>query len=229
VHASVFGCSRSAPSLALASTVRFHTTGCSGDKLMIPVHPLFDFRAPLETHSESPGHRPQPTTPLMGSRSLQHIRTRRSTHTGVPQPADGPPPGFGDPLDGLRPPNPCRPCFVPAALMGFALRSFSLSRGISTFPPKSTHMPFRFPISPARKLAGSKSRGSWVLPLAGVPCVRHAGFARRRRLLPWAFSSSGFTCESLERDSARSPLVRFFSAGTNARSDGAPEYQSAFA
>jgi hypothetical protein len=37
--------------------------------------------------------------------------------------------GFGYPLDGLLPPSPCRPCFVPAALMGFALRSFLLPAG----------------------------------------------------------------------------------------------------
>lgn len=41
----------------------------------------------------------------------------------------GPPPGFGHPLDSLRPPGPRRPCFVPAALLGFSLRSVPLSKG----------------------------------------------------------------------------------------------------
>jgi hypothetical protein len=41
-----------------------------------------------------------------------------------------PPTGFGYPLGGLRPPSPCRPYFVPAALLGFTLRSFLLSKGI---------------------------------------------------------------------------------------------------
>jgi len=54
-----------------------------------------------------------------------------------------PPSGFGYPLDGLRPPSPCRPCFIPAALQGFTLRSLALSRGTRTFPPGWTHIPFR--------------------------------------------------------------------------------------
>jgi hypothetical protein len=41
-----------------------------------------------------------------------------------------PPTGFGYPLGGLLPPSPCRPFFVPAALLGFALRSFLLTEGI---------------------------------------------------------------------------------------------------
>jgi hypothetical protein len=40
-----------------------------------------------------------------------------------------PPSGFGYPLDGLLPSVPCRFCFTPAALLGFALRSCSPSRG----------------------------------------------------------------------------------------------------
>jgi len=40
-----------------------------------------------------------------------------------------PPSGFGYPLGGLLPLCPGRPCFVPAALVGFALRSFLLSEG----------------------------------------------------------------------------------------------------
>jgi hypothetical protein len=41
-----------------------------------------------------------------------------------------PPSGFGYPLDGLLPSVPCRSCFIPAALMGFTLRSVPLSKGI---------------------------------------------------------------------------------------------------
>jgi hypothetical protein len=41
-----------------------------------------------------------------------------------------PPSGFGYPLDGLLPLIPCRLYFAPAALMGFTLRSFPLSKGI---------------------------------------------------------------------------------------------------
>ena len=41
-----------------------------------------------------------------------------------------PPSGFGYPLDGLLPSDPCQLCFTPTALLGFALRSFPLSEGI---------------------------------------------------------------------------------------------------
>jgi len=41
----------------------------------------------------------------------------------------GPPAGFGYPLGGLRPSIPCRLCFAPAALLGFALRSLLLPQG----------------------------------------------------------------------------------------------------
>jgi len=36
-----------------------------------------------------------------------------------------PPSGFGYPLDGLLPSGPCRLCFTPTALLGFALRSMT--------------------------------------------------------------------------------------------------------
>jgi hypothetical protein len=69
--------------------------------------------------------------PLVGFRSLQHTQARRSTGCGrLPCIRYGPPSGFGYPLGGLRPPSPGRFCFTPAALMGFALRSFLLSEGI---------------------------------------------------------------------------------------------------
>jgi len=38
--------------------------------------------------------------------------------------------GFGYPLDGLLPRKPCRFCFAPAALLGFALRRFPLPKGL---------------------------------------------------------------------------------------------------
>jgi hypothetical protein len=45
-----------------------------------------------------------------------------------------PPSGFGYPLGGLLPPSPCQSCLIPAALMGFTLRSFPLPEGIRRFP-----------------------------------------------------------------------------------------------
>jgi hypothetical protein len=48
----------------------------------------------------------------------------------------GPSSGFGYPPDGLRPSNPRRFCFAPAALLGFTLRSFLLSKGDRPFPSR---------------------------------------------------------------------------------------------
>jgi hypothetical protein len=59
-----------------------------------------------------------------------------------------PPSGFGYPLDGLLPPSPRRFYFTPAALLGFTLRSFPLSKGIRSFPGRSTHLPFLPPVFP---------------------------------------------------------------------------------
>jgi hypothetical protein len=62
--------------------------------------------------------------------SLQHIGVRKSTTHGVSTPRYVPPSGFDHPLDGLLLPSPSRPCFVPAALLGFTLRSVPLSKGL---------------------------------------------------------------------------------------------------
>ena len=81
-----------------------------------------------------------------------------------------PPSGFGYPLGGLRPPSPCRFCFAPAALMGFALRSFPLSQGIHTSPWECTHIPFHLPfLPPPKRRAGPAGRGFWASTLARVP------------------------------------------------------------
>jgi hypothetical protein len=81
-----------------------------------------------------------------------------------------PPAGFGYPLDGLLPPRPRRFCFTPAALLGFTLRSFPISKGIRPFPSRRAHMPFLPPIfPPPRRWAGPTVRGFWALTLLRVP------------------------------------------------------------
>jgi hypothetical protein len=65
-----------------------------------------------------------------------------------------PPAGFGYPLDGLLHPSPCRACFVPAALLGFALRSLLLLKGIRAFPRGRAHVPFLPAVSPAAEAEG---------------------------------------------------------------------------
>jgi len=111
----------------------------------------------------------------MGFHSLQHIRIRRSAFRGRSPARHVPPSGFGYPLDGLLPSKPCRSCFVPAALMGFALRSLLLSKGFRPFPARNTHIPFLSPVYPHTRGAGagSASRGFWALTLPRVPGNRH--------------------------------------------------------
>jgi len=78
--------------------------------------------------------RPEPVgrnrqTPLMGFASLQHLQDPK-VHSPRALPARYvPPSGFGYPLDGLLPSDPGRSCFVPAAPMGFPLRSVLLTEG----------------------------------------------------------------------------------------------------
>jgi len=54
--------------------------------------------------------------------ALQHFRPGQSTCSRALPARYGPSPGFGYPRDGLLPAQPCRPYFMPAALLGFALQ-----------------------------------------------------------------------------------------------------------
>jgi hypothetical protein len=75
--------------------------------------------------------------PVDSSRRLRLPSAHEGSEIHLPQAYHTcyvPPSGFDYPLDGLRPPSPCRFCFTPAALMGFALRSFPLPQGIHTSP-----------------------------------------------------------------------------------------------
>jgi hypothetical protein len=69
--------------------------------------------------------------------------------------------GFGYPLDGFLPSIPCRFCFAPAALLGFALRRFPLSQGCRsvTTPPRPT---YRFPRRSARRRSTKPARQAAV-------------------------------------------------------------------
>jgi hypothetical protein len=111
----------------------FPSTGCA-DHVKRPMPTLFEFRFPPEYCSTQPSlptavskllswaFAPFSTSRIGGPLVAGHARTRYV-----------PPSGFGYPLGGLLPPSPCRFSFAPAALMGFALRSFLLSKGIRRF------------------------------------------------------------------------------------------------
>jgi hypothetical protein len=154
--------------------------------------------------------------------SLQHIRVRKSTRHGVSTSRYVPPSGFGYPLGGLLLPSPCRVSFAPTALLGFTLRSFPLSKGIRTFPPGSTHLPFLPPVPPSPKRRPvPESRGSWASTLSRVPSGPDACLARR-----FAGCSPGFPpfqghhTRALNRTFARSPLTRL--PGSRPKTRAAP-------
>jgi hypothetical protein len=96
---------------------------------------------------------------------------RRSTVREGPTPRYVPSSGFGYPRDGLLPPSPGRPYFVPAALMGFALRSFLLTEGtrrVSARVHPHTVSPAGYPSRRSGR-AGPAGRGFWALTLPRVP------------------------------------------------------------
>jgi hypothetical protein len=166
------------------------------------------------------------------SNSLQHIQPHRSTEHGHCRVHFGPSAGFDYPLDGLRPVRPRRPCFMPAALMGFALRSVPLSpgrRGVSA-EAAPTYRFSRACSTHARRhaTAGHTGRGFWALR-ARVPGVARGFRAGRRWLLPWALHLPGYLYGRLCRDFARHPLTCFTTHRPKPAGGGTPGCRSATA
>jgi hypothetical protein len=92
--------------------------------------PLFELRLHQECYPAVPSQ--SAATGRLLSWALvpySTYRIRGPLHAGMPT-RQVPPSGFGYPIDGLLPLIPCRFSFAPAALMGFTLRSFPLSKGI---------------------------------------------------------------------------------------------------
>jgi len=132
-------------------------------------------------------------------------------HAGVTTACHLPPSGFGYPLDGLLPSIPCQSCFVPAALLGFTLRSVPLSKG-NRIVSDSGEPTYRSLICiPLHRGAGAglTSCGFWALTLSRVPNDPRV-FSTRTAGCSLGFFPSRVPGRSLDRDFARSPLTRFF-------------------
>lgn len=140
--------------------------------------------------------------------------------------------GFARPLDGLLLPKPCRPCFVPAALMGFRPSKLSpLERYPRALPLGMNPRAVSFVVHLAAcatsrpnepRLPGFDPSES---PLRPNVCLAHRPPAAPLGFLP----SRAFPREPW-RDSSRSPLTRFpRTTPGGGRSSGVPEYQSTHA
>ena len=125
-----------------------------------PTDPLFEFHLPLESCPTKPSRTDRSqTAPLMDFRSLQHMQ-EPEIHLARALPARlVAPSGFGYPLDALLSLVPGRFYFTPAALMGFTLRSFPLSkRHPSRFQPRPTHLPFQSASTPVAEATNRPCR-----------------------------------------------------------------------
>jgi hypothetical protein len=114
----------------------------------------------------------------MGFCSLQHL-SGSPVHLTRALPARFvPPSGFGHPLGGFRPSNPCRFCFAPTALLGFTLRSFLLPIGIPCVSTRNrpTYRFSRRCSPPPKRRTGTTSRSFWVLTFRESLAATH-GFS----------------------------------------------------
>jgi len=130
-----------------------------------------------------------------------------------------PPSGFDHPLDGFLPSIPRRLFFTPAALLGFALRSFLLSEGrrcVTASATPTDRSSRRWNHLPEQEV-GPAGRGSWACP-SQSPWRPAVGLARRPLEAPLGLPLLGFALGSLDRGFSRSPPTRFVAP----RSPGMP-------
>lgn len=140
--------------------------------------------------------------------------------------------GFGYPLAAFLPAGPCRPCFVPAALVGFAPSELSpLPEVTRLFRDACTRIPFFRRVSPHRRIGA-----------AGLRRVRFPGFDPPAESLaigrwfrapvagcsPRVFAFQGKPAKDLDPDFAESPPSRFADASPLPATHAcASEYRSA--
>jgi len=108
----------------------FSLTKCAG-RSRLPARPLFEFYLLTEFCPAKPSRRPQPATPLLGFRSLRHMRAWRSTLHGLCLPAT-----FR--LQGLA-------TLLTACSLQDRVGLFSCRRRPWDFPLRSFHLPEGIP------------------------------------------------------------------------------------
>jgi hypothetical protein len=206
--------------------VWFFRGGLRWSLFSVQSNPLFEFRLPLESHPVRPS-RQAAARPLLSWALVPYSTFRIEGPLAAGLPARGvPPSGFGYPLDGLRPLIPRRVCFAPAALVGFTLRSFPLSKGIRGVSAGMSP-PAVFPVGdPAAEATGRPQQAA----ASGIQPFRESLAAGRSVSQPATGCSPGFRPsrvlhQDLGQDFARPPLTRFAARG-DARSAGVPECRS---
>jgi hypothetical protein len=104
----------------------------------VSIAALVEFRLPPESFPVTPSRQSRRggyATPLVGFCSLQHMPDSGVHSSRVCLARLVPPSGFGYPLDGLLPPGPGQPCFMPTALLGFRPSELSPHRRVSRTSP----------------------------------------------------------------------------------------------
>lgn len=175
---------------------------------MTPSHQAWPLPSSFARLDRDPA--PQRRAALMDFRSLQHIKGNEVHTSPAFQAGYVPPSGFGYPRDGLLPSHPGRFYFIPAALMGFALRSFLLqggSRRVSaTLRP---HAVGSQDISLPKAGAGSREPRLLGFDPPRSPWLRTARFGADATGCSLGIFPSRAHDADLDRTFARSPLARF--------------------
>jgi hypothetical protein len=174
----------------------FPTPSRAGN-VKLPVHPFFEFHVPPESATTRLVHRPKSVNNSHGlSLPTAHDRFGSPLITGAADARYGPPSGFGYPLDGLLLPSPCRFYFAPAALLGFALRSFLLSKGTRSFPGGWTHVPFNpslLPIPDCSEAGPAQQAAASGLSPFRESLTPDTGLVRQELDAPLGFPLLGFS------------------------------------
>jgi hypothetical protein len=201
----------------------FLLRAAAGDCLGYRPRPLVELRLPLECYPATPTRPSQRPSPLMGSRSLQHLKNLRSTHREPSQPAT-----FR--LQGLATLLTACSLRFRAGFISHRQRSWDspfggfLFRQVSAaFRPGRTHIPLaqryfrRRSVRPARRtsVSGFTPSESTLRPCGGL--------SRRPPAPPLGFSPLRLPREDLDPDFSRSPLTCLARHGDRSPSRPAPQ------